>query len=102
VRKEVHTETKTVQVPVQKEEIVVERHPVSGRAASGEIRQGEEVRIPVTEEQVHIEKKPVVTEEVTIGKRQVQDTEEVSGTVRKEEIKVEKKGNVDVKDKNRR
>jgi len=103
VRKEVHTETKTVQVPVKKEEIVVERHAVSGHpAAGGDIKAGEEIRIPVSEEQVHVEKRPVVTEEVTVGKRQVQDTEEVAGTVRKEEIKVEKKGNVDVKDKSRR
>jgi len=31
----------------------------------------------------------------------VTDTEQVSGTVRKEEVKVEKKGDVDVKDKRR-
>jgi len=55
----------------------------------------------VREEQVHVEKRPVVKEEVTIGKRQVQDTEKVSGTIRKEEIKVDKKGDVDVREKRR-
>jgi uncharacterized protein (TIGR02271 family) len=100
VGKEVHTETKTMEVPVQREEVVIERNPVHGRAAegiaAGDIREGEEIRIPVREEQVEVTKQPVVTEEVTVGKRTVQDTERVSGQVRKEEVKVEKTGDVDV------
>jgi len=97
VRKEVHTEQKTIQVPVTREEIVVERHAVSGQDRGGDIGRNEEIRIPVREEQVQVEKTAVVKEEVTVGKRKVQDTKEVSGTVRKEEIKVEEKGDVDVK-----
>jgi len=76
----------------------VERHAASGRAAAGEIGQNEEIRIPVREEQVQVDKEAVVKEEVTVGKRQIQDTKEVAGTVRKEEVRVEKKGNVDLKD----
>jgi uncharacterized protein (TIGR02271 family) len=99
VRKEVHTEHRTLDVPVRREEVVVERHPVTGHAASAsDIRPGEEIRIPVTEEQVHVEKRPVVKEEVTVGKREVQQTERVSGDVRKEEVKVERKGDVNVRD----
>jgi uncharacterized protein (TIGR02271 family) len=101
VRKEVHTEQKTMQVPVTKEEVVIERHAVSGRPTTGDIKAGEEIRIPVREEQVHLEKDTVVGEEVVVGKRKVQDSEQVTGTVRKEEIKVEKKGDVDVNDKRR-
>jgi len=97
VRKEVHTEHKTIEVPVKKEEVVIERRPASGKATSTGIDANQEIRIPVTEEQVHIEKTPVVKEEVTVGKRTVTDTERVSGTVRKEEVKVEKQGNVDVR-----
>jgi len=98
VHKEVHTEQRTIQVPVQKEEVVIERRPVTGnRASADDIRAGEEIRIPVREEQVHVEKRPVVKEEVTVGKRKVQDVETVSGTVRKEEVKVEKTGDVDVR-----
>jgi uncharacterized protein (TIGR02271 family) len=97
VRKEVHTETKTVEVPVQREEVVIERTPVHGRAAADVIREGEEIRIPVREEQVNVSKEAVVTEEVRVGKRVVQDTERVSGQVRKEEVKVEQKGDVDVR-----
>jgi uncharacterized protein (TIGR02271 family) len=97
VRKEVHTETKTLEVPVQREEVVIERTPVHGRAAADAIREGEEIRIPVREEQVNVSKEAVVTEEVKVGKRVVQDTERVSGDVRKEEVKVEQQGNVDVR-----
>jgi len=101
VGKEVHTETKTVEVPVQREEVVIERTPVEGRAATegiaaGELREGEEIRIPVREDQVEVTKEAVVVEEVNVGKQVVQDTERVSGQVRKEEVKVEKSGDVDI------
>jgi len=96
VRKEVHTEQQNVQVPVTREEVVIERRPASGHASTSDIRPGEEVRIPVKEEKVHVEKEAVVKEEVNVGKRKVHDTEHVSGTVRKEEVKVEETGNVEV------
>jgi uncharacterized protein (TIGR02271 family) len=96
VRKDVVTEHKTLEVPVQREEVVIERHPATGRASSGDIRPGEEIRIPVKEERVDVHKHAVVKEEVTVGKRQVQDTEQVSGTVRKEQVKVEREGDVEV------
>lgn len=96
VRKEVHTENKSIDVPVQHEEIVIERTPAHGRATGDTIREGEEIRIPVREEKVNVTKDSVVTEEVKVGKRVVQDVEHVSGNVRKEEIRVEKSGDVDV------
>jgi len=97
VRKEVKTEHKTLDVPVTREEVVIERRPASGQASTGDIRPGEEIRIPVREEQVSIEKTPVVKEEVHVGKRKVQETKHVSGTVRKEEAQIEEKGDVEVK-----
>jgi uncharacterized protein (TIGR02271 family) len=100
VHKEVHTEHRTLDVPVQREEVVLERHPVSGHQTAGSaIRAGEEIRIPVREEQVHVEKTPVVKEEVTVGKRKVQDTQTVSGEVRKEQVKVEREGEANVRDR---
>jgi len=98
VRKEVTTEHKTLEVPVRHEEVVIERHPVSGqRASSADIREGEEIRIPVMDEEVDVEKRAVVKEEVSVGKRVVQDTERVGGEVRKEHVKVEREGDVDVR-----
>jgi len=103
VRKDVITEHRTMDVPVTREEVVIERHPASGKTVPGaSIRAGEEIRIPVREEQVHVEKTNVVKEEVSIGKRQVQGTEHVDGTVRKEEVRVETEGNVEVHDERTR
>jgi uncharacterized protein (TIGR02271 family) len=103
VRKEVHTEHKTIDVPVEREEVVIERHAVSGRvpATGGPLGEGQQIRVPVTEEQVEVTKTPVVKEEVTIGKRKVKDTEHISADLRKEKIKVEKEGDANLRDKRR-
>ncbi len=100
VRKEVHTDHKTIDVPVSREEIVVERHAGKGQAASGaDFQEGrQEIRIPVSKEEVDIEKEVVVNEEVSIGKRKVQDTEAVKADARREEIKVEKHGDARIRD----
>lgn len=92
VRKDVVTEEKTIDVPVTHEEVVIERHPASGRPAAGSIKEGEEIRVPVTEEEVRVEKRPVVKEEITVGKRKVQETETVRDTVRREEARIEESG----------
>ena len=96
LRKEVVTETQNVEVPVSREELVVERVPVEGReAGSAEVGTGEqEIRVPLTEEQVRVEKKPVVNEEIRVGKRQVEQSQRVSDTVRREELRSEEQGDV--------
>jgi len=101
LRKEVHTEHKTIDVPVEREEVVIERRAASGHTAAGEIR-NEEIRIPVSEEKVNVSKDTVVKEEVSVGKRKVQDTQRVGGTVRSEELKVDRQGDVDVEDRSKR
>jgi uncharacterized protein (TIGR02271 family) len=97
VRKEVRTEHQTIDVPVEREEVVVERRPATGRASGDTIHEGEEIRIPVREEQVVVDKETVVKEEVAVGKRTVRDTERVSGEVRKEDVRIEREGDVDVR-----
>lgn len=90
LRKEVVEETKSIQVPVTREEVVVEKHSVSGRRlADGSIGDDEEISIPVMEEQVHVEKTPVVREEVNLRKQQVRETRQVSDTVKREEAWVD-------------
>ncbi|HYF39230.1 MAG TPA: YsnF/AvaK domain-containing protein [Gemmatimonadales bacterium] len=91
LRKEVVEEQKTLNVPVTREEVVVEKHSVEGRRpADGSIGDDEEIRIPVMEEEVRVEKTPVVREEVSLRKRQVQDTEKISETVKREEAWVDR------------
>ena len=98
--KDVVEEQQTLQVPVTREEVTIERHPVERRPSEGSIEESNQtVRIPVHEEQVQVEKRAVVTEEIEIGKRQVQETERVSETVRREEARVEHEGDVDIKDR---
>jgi len=95
VGKRVVTEHKTIDVPVEREEVVIERRPASGRA-TGDLKD-EEIVIPVKEEHVTVTKHPVVTEEVSVGKRKVQETKHVAETVHKEELDVDQKGDVKVK-----
>ena len=90
LRKEVHTDTQTVEVPVKREELVVERVPVSGeRPADSASFQEKEIRIPLSEEKARVEKQPVVREEVRVGKKEVPDTETFKEEVRSEDLKVE-------------
>lgn len=101
VRKEVVTEHKTIDVPVTREEVVVERRQVRGRRASAVGLEGnQDIRIPVQEEEVIVNKRPVVKEEVTIGKRQIQENKRVGGSVRREQVKVEESANVKVRRRN--
>ncbi|MBV9173461.1 MAG: YsnF/AvaK domain-containing protein [Chloroflexi bacterium] len=90
---EVVSEQRTVEVPVTREEVYVERHAVDRRPAEQPISdRGETIEVPVTEEEVTVEKRPVVYEEVEVGKRTTQETESVDATVRREELRVEDQG----------
>lgn len=90
LRKEVRTETQNIQVPVTREEIVIERTPVEGeRTANAAIGSDPEIRVPLSEERVEVEKVPVVREEVKVGKRAVSNTQNVTDQVRREELDVE-------------
>lgn len=90
IGKRVVEEEKEIEVPVTREEAVIERRPVDRRAADHEIGEGrQEVRVPLREEQVRVDKEPVVTEEVSVAKRQVQDTKTVRDTVKREEAEID-------------
>ena len=94
LRKYVTTEVQTVNVPVSKEKLVVERNPVEGRASSGPITDhGEQVEeITLREERAVVDKETVDVEEVRLAKEQVTDTQQVSEQVRKEHAEVDVDG----------
>jgi uncharacterized protein (TIGR02271 family) len=103
LRKLVVTENQTLNVPVTREEVVVEQVPASGTApVSGSIGDQSEVRVPVSEERVRVTKEPVVTGEVRVQKRTVQDNQQVSGEVRHEEVDVQNPGGATVTDKTKK
>jgi uncharacterized protein (TIGR02271 family) len=99
--KEIVEEQRTLEVPVSHEEVYIERHPVDRRVADQPISETETetIRVPVTEEHVEVEKQPVVYEEVGLGKRVTQETQQVSDTVRREELRVDHEGDVNVRNK---
>ena len=79
-----------------REEVTVERRRVEPTPVEGAIGEGDEtIRVPVHADEVSVEKRAVVTEEIGVGKRKVQDTQQVSGTVRREEARIEREGNID-------
>ena len=90
IRKEVRTTTQTIEVPVTREELVVERVPVSGQTtATGAAFKGEEIRIPLSEERASVSKEAVVREEVRVGKKEITNVESLTEQVRSEELKVD-------------
>ena len=94
---EVVEEEQTLQVPVTREEVTIQRHAVDRRPSDEPISATSEVlNVPVREEQVSLDKQAVVYEEVSLGTRAVQETHRVSDTVRKEVVDVDTTGDVDV------
>lgn len=89
IRKEVITETQTVQVPVTREELVIERRPGNDATAPQGTIGETEIRVPLSEEQASINKATVVREEVSVGKKAVEEVRDLSGEVRHEELVVE-------------
>lgn len=95
LRKEVVTERQTIEVPTEREEVFVDRHPIDRRPSDRPIGEGETVEVPVHEERVTgVEKRPVLTEEVTVGKRTERGTERVTEDVRREKLDVDTEGDV--------
>ena len=87
------TETKTVEVPVTHEEISIETRPPSGGegqvASEGPVTSTQEINIPLKKEEVEVTKTPYVKEEVSIKKKPVTETREVTEEVTSERINTE-------------
>jgi len=94
VTKEIVEDTQTVQVPVRREEVHVERQPVTDATADPTAFQSasEAIRVPVMEEQVEVRKVVRPVEEVVVSKEVVEGTQAVSGTVRREQVHVDEDG----------
>jgi len=88
-------EQRTVDVPVTHEEVYVDQHAVDRRPSDRPMSEtGQTIEVPVHDEEVTVEKRAVVYEEVEVGKRTVQETEHVDATVRREELRIDDKGDV--------
>lgn len=67
----------------------------------GEIlNNGGTIRILVREEQVTLNKQTIVVEEIVVRKQQIQETRELTDTVKREEVRIEHTGNIVIHDGN--
>jgi uncharacterized protein (TIGR02271 family) len=92
VHKDVVTEQASVNVPLREETVHVERHAVSGDYADGvpaDAFQEVDIEIPLRGEEAEVTKRAVVREEVEIDKDVVERNEQVTETVRREEVFVD-------------
>ena len=90
LRKYVVTEQQNVTVPVTREEVRVEREPITeanrGDALSGPDISEEEHEVTLHEERPVVETEAVPVERVRLSKEEVTEQETVTGEVRKEQI----------------
>ena len=93
LRKYVVTEDQQVTVPVQREQVRVEREPITDAnldaATSGPAISEEEHEVTLREEQVVVDKRAVPKERVRLDTETVTEERQVAEEVRKEQIEVE-------------
>jgi uncharacterized protein (TIGR02271 family) len=96
LRKYVVTEQQNVSVPVSREEVRLEREPITdanrGDAYDGPAISEEEHEVTLHAERPVVDTEAVAVERVRLGKETVTDQETVRGEVRKEEIELEDGG----------
>ena len=89
VRKRVVTEQQHRTVPVEREELRVDREPIRAGEGDGDAEMSaDEQTIELREEQPVVDKRVVPKERIRIGKEVVRDHEQVSEPVRKEQVEV--------------
>lgn len=120
LRKEVVTEVRSIEVPVTRQEIVIERRAVERRPMDGvelagspdrleellaqrlrDLSPGQVIRVPIVEDEVVVQTRPVVVEELAIGKRVVEETRRFEREVKREVARVHHEGAVEPRTESR-
>jgi uncharacterized protein (TIGR02271 family) len=87
--KEPVTETKTVEVPLIHEELIIERRPADEfKTTDQAIESKTEITIQLKNEELQVTKQPYVKEELVLKKKPVTETRTVTEQVRSEQVKV--------------
>lgn len=90
LRKVVHTEPVSESVNLRREQVDIERVPVSGgMQVPSDAFQEDEVDVPVMREEPVVAKEARVTGQVNVDKTARTDTETVQGEVRREDVEVD-------------
>jgi uncharacterized protein (TIGR02271 family) len=92
LRKIIRTAVVNQPVELAHEEIVIERVAAAGGKPSTEAFSEQDVYIPLRREEAVVQKESRVREEVRATKRTDVERQDVSGTVRREDVEVEKEG----------
>jgi uncharacterized protein (TIGR02271 family) len=96
LRKYIVTEQQNVTVPVSREEVRIEREPITdanrGAAFDGPALSEEEHEVVLSEERPIVDKETVPVERVRLSKDQVTENQQVSEDVRREEIAMDGDG----------
>jgi len=84
-------ETKTVEVPITHEEIIIERRPPTEATTSKTdlrvpVTSKEEIKIPLKKEEAIVKKEPFVKEELVIKKRRVAERKKITKEVKSEKL----------------
>jgi len=91
VTKKPVTESKTVEVPLTREEVSIERRPATGQTeAQSPIQSEQDIKIPLKREEAKVSKKPYVKEEAVIKKKGVTNKKKISEDVTSEELDTSK------------
>jgi uncharacterized protein (TIGR02271 family) len=100
VHKDVVEHEESVNVPLREEEVRVERHETTADHTSGQVPddafQEQDIEIPLRGEEAEVHKTARVREEVDISKVARERDEQVRGTVRREEVHVDKDDNLEI------
>lgn len=98
IGKEIIEEEKKVDVPVEREEVVIERHSLDNRACDSPITSEETIKIPISEEKVNVDKHTVITGEISARKEIVENTEHIDENLKREEAHINKNGDANIID----
>lgn len=94
--KDVVEEQRSMDVPVTHEEVIIERKSFDNKQSDSPITSGETISIPVSEEHVNVGKRTVLTGEISAHKQEVEETEHIEETVKKEEAHIDSTGDTKV------
>jgi len=98
IGKEIIEEHKKVDVPVKREEVVIERRSLNNEASDSPISSEETIKIPLSEEKINVGKHTVITGEISARKRETENTEHIDETLKREEAIINKTGDANVID----
>jgi uncharacterized protein (TIGR02271 family) len=89
VHKRVETEHVTEKVPLTREEVTIERRPVTDQRLADADLGEDHITVQLTEEEAVVQKRPVVKEEIVVTKRAVQDTQTVEADLKRERAEID-------------